>query len=133
MAQQNTVYLQQSKRAANLAGSWKIAPGDAVTLRATKPGMLRVVHGGLYITLDGERIGAGNESGDYFLGLGQKLEIAAGQSAVIESWSVGDCNDASFSWEPVRCASTVAKAKLKDLLSSLPTALSGFVRKHAAF
>lgn len=85
---------------AQLAGTWKLAPGRAVTLTPTADGILRVASGGVWATVDGPHgAGRGTESGDHQLVPGRSMWLRAGQRVVLESWR-GDAA-AHFSWDPV--------------------------------
>lgn len=85
---------------ADLAGTWKLAPGRAVTLTPTADGILRVARGVVWATVDGPHgAGRGTESGDHQLMPGRSMWLRAGQRVVLESWR-GD-RDAHFSWDPV--------------------------------
>lgn len=82
-----------------LPGTWKLAPGRAITLEPREAGVFKVSHGQLWATFDGPHHGRLDESGDFFLGAGQTMRLQPGQRLVIEAWNDG-C-PAYFSWDPV--------------------------------
>ncbi|MGE0496873.1 MAG: DUF2917 domain-containing protein [Ramlibacter sp.] len=84
-----------------MSGTWKLGAGRAITLRPREDGVLRVAHGGLWVTFDGPFAGAGNESGDHFLHAGEQITVQAGQRLVAESSA--SCREAPayFNWEPM--------------------------------
>jgi hypothetical protein len=82
-----------------LPGTWKLAPGRAITLEPREAGVFKVAHGRLWATFDGPHGGRLNESGDFFLGTGQTMRLQPGQRLVVEAWNEG-C-PVYFSWDPV--------------------------------
>lgn len=100
-----------------LPGSWKLAAGRAVTLEPREPGLLKVAHGQLWVTLEGPHHGRLNESGDHFLGVGQQMRLQPGQRAVVESWS-GEC-PSYFSWDPAPVAQRARRMSSVDVLQPL--------------
>lgn len=114
--------LAQSQETSSLSGCWKLAAGRAVTLRPRKPGVLKIAHGQMWVTVDGPHAGAANALGDHVLAPGEALQIQAGQRIVIESWGLKTQAPAWFSWdyvaepvlEPVRWSQAVAQP-LADL------------------
>jgi hypothetical protein len=86
-----------------LPGCWKLAKGHAVTLRPNQAGVLRIAHGQVWATLDGQ-------TGDYFIGAGEELSLKAGQTVVMESFAPAEAVPAYFSWEPV-AASEAARVR----------------------
>ncbi|MES2785654.1 MAG: DUF2917 domain-containing protein [Pseudomonadota bacterium] len=95
--------LQQSTRAGvtNLPGTWKLAPGRAITLQPREEGTFKVAHGEVWVTRDGPHHGAGNQSGDYFVAAGQTLRVRAGERLVLESSNWTQRAPSYFSWEPL--------------------------------
>ena len=88
---------------AELAGTWKLAPGRAVTLTPTADGILRIARGVVWATVDGPHgAGRATESGDHQLMPGRSMWLRAGQRVVLESW----CGEraAHFNWDPVAAA-----------------------------
>lgn len=101
MASQSALFAQQSSLDQSLPGCWKLGAGRAVTLKPREDGVLRVAHGGIWITLDGPHAGPANDSGDHFLSTGQSLTLQAGQRAVMEPWGDQSGAPAYFSWDPI--------------------------------
>ncbi|WP_341909668.1 DUF2917 domain-containing protein [Polaromonas sp. YR568] len=93
-----------------LAGCWKLAPGQALTLQASEPGVLRIAHGRVWVTFDHADDRASLRAGDYFLSRGQSLLLQAGESLVMESFGAGHAASAYFSWEPVPALQPAATA-----------------------
>lgn len=78
-------------------GTWRLQPGQALTLRPSQSGVLWVVAGSLWATTDGPHRGAGNDRGDRVLQAGERVAVEAGERIVIEP--VGA--DARFGWDPL--------------------------------
>lgn len=97
MSTQTLSSLHQSASRAQ-AGTWKLAPGRAMTLMPREPGRLTVAQGCLWATLDGPHAGPPNDQGDRLLGAGETLRLAPGQRLVIEPW--GRQTPTHFSWAP---------------------------------
>ena len=74
-------------------GAWQLAPGQATTLKATAPTVLRVRQGRVWITCD-----ATNRWGseDIVLAPGESMQLAAGQRIVMEPW---DGFGATYTWD----------------------------------
>lgn len=89
--------LQQSFKAAGLAGCWKLAPGRVLGVRPRTEGVLLITQGAAWATLNERPRGHGNESGDHFLQAGQQLPVCAGRHLVIESM---DRAPVQFEWTP---------------------------------
>jgi hypothetical protein len=106
-----------------LPGTWKLAPGRAITLEPREAGILKVAHGRLWVTFEGPHAGRRNESGDHFMGTGEQVRIAPGQRMVVEAWNEG-C-PAYFSWDPVPVPQPVRRtfADVVQPLSDLRLAL----------
>ena len=68
-----------------LSPCWRLEAGRAISLRTRDDGVLRVVRGQIWATLDETPVGPAHESGDHFLGPGQQLSVRAGRHLVIES------------------------------------------------
>lgn len=90
-------HLHQSFHAAGLAGSWKLAPGRALSLHPRTEGTLRILAGRAWVTLDERPRGHNDESGDHVLQAGQKLVVRAGSHLVFESM---DQDPIHFDWHP---------------------------------
>lgn len=72
--------------AAALPASWKLAAGQALTLRPATDGILRVARGCLWATRDGPHGRTPQEAGDHFLEVGRAMYVRAGERVVIEAW-----------------------------------------------
>jgi hypothetical protein len=81
------------------AGTWRLQPGQAVTLRPSQSGVLWVVAGGLWATGDGPHPGPGNARGDRVLAAGETVSLRAGERLVVEA--VGPAAAAQFGWDPL--------------------------------
>jgi Protein of unknown function (DUF2917) len=88
---------QSQQSALRLPGTWRLEPARAVTLRPREDGVLRVAHGGVWITFDGPHGGPPDDQGDIFLGAGEKMPVRAGRRIVLESSDRGA--PAWFSWD----------------------------------
>jgi hypothetical protein len=82
-----------------LPGTWKLAPGRAISLRPREAGQLRIAHGLVWATFDGPHYGPLNDPGDHIVGAGEQLRVEAGQRLVIEAWNAA--LPTYFSWDPV--------------------------------
>jgi len=80
------------------AGTWRLLPGQAVTLQPAAAGVLRVDSGALWATGDGPHAGPPDAIGDRLLGAGQALRLRAGERLVVEP--VGRDAPARFDWQP---------------------------------
>jgi hypothetical protein len=86
--------LQQSP--SQLSGTWKLAPGRAMTLEPRENGLLRVLSGRVWVTCDGPHEGALNDLGDHILDAGDLLRLCAGKRWVVEAWT--GAMPAHFNW-----------------------------------
>jgi hypothetical protein len=75
-------------------GAWQIAPGEAMSLRARTPSVLRIKQGRVWVTADAN---AASASEDLVLAPGESLAVAAGRRIVMEAW---DGYGATYSWDP---------------------------------
>ena len=89
----------QSNGHAPLPGTWKLAPGQALTLRPEQAGWLEIAYGELWATFDGPHAGPANDLGDHVIRAGDRMLLASGQRLVIESWRAEA--PAYFSWNPL--------------------------------
>jgi hypothetical protein len=108
----NTLTQMQQSQAAVLPGSWKLAPGRAMTLQPREAGILRVSHGRLWITFDGPHHGLRDDLGDHFFGAGEQIRLHRGQRLVAEA-----CNSrepAYFSWDPLPMRSAAPRLAALD-------------------
>lgn len=91
----------------------QLKSGQAITLRAKQPRVMRVVHGRVWVTLtDAGSPMSGNSrvlAGDHFLAPGDSLSLLSGQEIVIEAFGIGHAAPAYFNWE---CATDAAQAPL---------------------
>lgn len=90
----------QQSTSASLPGTWKLAPGQAITLQPREQGTFKVAHGRVWVTRDGPHRGAGNQLGDQFVTAGQTLRLRAGERLVMESFNWTRRTPSYFSWEP---------------------------------
>lgn len=81
------------------AGTWRLQPGQALTLRPSQSGVLWVVAGGLWATGDGPHPGPANARGDRVLAAGETVSVRAGERLVVEA--VGPAAGAQFAWDPL--------------------------------
>lgn len=79
-------------------GTWKLAPGRAITLQPAEDGTMRVAHGRIWATYDAPHRGAADDFGDYVVGAGERLWVRSGQRLVIQSWDRGASS--YFTWDP---------------------------------
>lgn len=91
-----------------LSGCWTLADGRALTLRPTRPGVLRIAHGRVWATFDHAQREDGVRGGDHFLGAGQELKLLPGQTLVMESWSAAQNTAAYFSWDCLPATAGIA-------------------------
>lgn len=109
---QSVPKMQQSGRPGNVgfqapievgasAGGWHVAGNQALTLKPTRAGLVRVVRGRAWATLSGPHGQNPDDSGDVVLVTGQALEVPPHQRLVIEPWQRCVSDSAYFSWEPL--------------------------------
>lgn len=84
-------------------GSWKIAAGEALSLRPPRDARLRAVQGGLWVTWDAPPGWGGLAQGDCFLPAGAVCTLPAGTHVVVEAWNPGALHPhagwSHFGWE----------------------------------
>lgn len=85
----------------NSAGGWMLEPHRALTLHSAEAGVMRVVHGRVWATVDGPHSGPANDQGDLVLQQGEAIEVRADQRLVIEPWARCSNDPVYFSWEPL--------------------------------
>jgi hypothetical protein len=117
MASQTLTQMQQSSLATALPGTWKLAPGRAITLEPREAGTLKVAHGQIWATYDGPHAGPRNDLGDHIVGVGGQLRLRAGQRMVVEAWN--DRAPAYFSWDPLPVQVRAATPRLAAVLQPL--------------
>ena len=116
MAAQTLTQTHQSLSTA-LPGTWKLAAGRAITLQPREPGTLRVAHGQVWATYDGPHAGPLNDLGDHVVGMGERLQVLAGQRVVVEAWSAD--TPAYFSWDPLPVPVRIAAPRLAPVIQPL--------------
>jgi hypothetical protein len=87
---------------------WMLPKGRAVTVRPRTAGVLRVVSGRAWATLDVSRHTPLTESGDHFVALGHDLQLRAGQRVVVEAWPYQGQDGIQLQWvaQPEACVVT---------------------------
>lgn len=123
MTSSSFLEFQASQSQGTVPGFWKLAPGRALSLQPRQSGLLRVAQGQVWVTLDAEQEGAGNELGDYFLQPGEQLAVRPGQHVVLESVERAEHAPVYFEWEPISAVAsapvaqnaTVVTQPLRDL------------------
>lgn len=98
MLSPSTTKLQQSLQAGSPAGSWRLDPGQALSLYPRNDGLLRITRGRAWVTLDLAPSGHGEDAGDHCLRSGEQLAVQAGRHLVFESL---DPAPVCFEWVPV--------------------------------
>ena len=101
MAAQMLTQTQQSLSSAALPGTWKLGAGRAITLAPREDAILRVGHGALWVTFEGQYGNSPADSGDHFLTVGQQVTVQAGQRVVLEPMGATRSAPAYFNWEPL--------------------------------
>ena len=104
MTPSNALKLHPFHGGATPPGCWKLAPGRVISLQPHEAGLLRIAEGRVWATLNGPHEGHGNESGDHFLQIGQRLHVRAGQHLVMEPWAQASEAPVYFEWTPVSAA-----------------------------
>ena len=115
MAVENRLQTQQSPAA--LPGTWKLAPGRAITLQPKEDGTFKVAHGQMWATYDGPHGGVRSESGDHIVGAGQTLRLRAGERLVVESWNWQ--SPSYFSWDPLPVKAVQRTPRLNAVVQPL--------------
>jgi hypothetical protein len=105
-------HLLSSMACAALARSWKLAEGQAATLRPPTDGILRVARGRLWATRDGPHGGTPDDSGDHVLQPGRSMYVRAGERIVLEAWTRAGAA-AEFSWDPVPTGNATMRPALR--------------------
>jgi len=120
MSSRNVLELQQSVPAGQAgqvgcaeAGSWKLAAGQAVSLRARSPGVLEIARGRVWLTLGGSLDDLPGAAADHVLTAGERLTVAPGQHVVMEAWSPSGGTDAvAFRWGGGTAPATASTASV---------------------
>jgi hypothetical protein len=82
-------------------GGWQLAGNQALTLKPTRAGVVRVVSGRVWATLSGPHGDHPDDSGDVVLVKGQALDVPPHQRLVLEPWHRCASDPAFFRWEPL--------------------------------
>ncbi len=107
---------QSQQSATSLPGTWRLEGGRAVALRPREDGLLRIAHGGVWLTFDGPHAGPLNDLGDRVLGAGEQVPVRAGQRLVLESSARGA--PAFFSWDFALQVQAVRAPRLQAVAQS---------------
>ena len=93
-----------------LQQSMRLSRGEAVTLRAPHPGVLRVTQGRIWATLGQAQTGGTSRrppcnateprGGDHFVTPQHDLCVAADQIVVVESWPAADGSSTTLEYIP---------------------------------
>ncbi len=89
--------LHQSWATGELTGCWMLPPGQVLSLRPHRAGVLRIRHGRAWVTLGERPRGHGALAGDHFLLSGEQLGVPAGRHLVLQSLDGGAIG---FEWGP---------------------------------
>ena len=106
----------QSSRHCAVSGHWPLWPGRAVSLLPRELGVLRIVQGQVWATLDGSGRGPVTWLGDHFLQVGQELVVPAGQHLVFESYGAASETPVYFDWIPQAAADAVATSRWQQTI-----------------
>ncbi|PJI96091.1 hypothetical protein CLU85_0830 [Acidovorax sp. 69] len=91
MSPRNVLESQQSVQASvadrPAAGCWKLATGQALSLRPRTQGVLEIARGQVWLTLTGALADRPGAAADYVLRAGDRLVVAPGQHVVMEAWN----------------------------------------------
>ncbi len=88
---------------------WTLPRGQVVTLRPRSAGVLRVLSGRAWATLDVSRYTPLSDSGDHFVAIGHDLQLRAGQRVVVESWPQDGDDAIRLQWLPEAEASIATR------------------------
>lgn len=80
--------------------TWTLPQGRAITIKPRTAGVLRVVSGRAWATLDVSRHTPLTETGDHFVALGHDLQLRAGQRVVVEAWAYKGQDGIQLEWVP---------------------------------
>ncbi len=119
--QQPAAAIQYGAFALSADAPWVLAKGRAVTLRPRTAGVLRVVSGRAWATLDVSRHTPLLETGDHFVALGHDLQLRAGQRVVVEAWPHKGQDEIKLQWEaqPELCMASRWQAKVVEPLGDV--------------
>ena len=95
---------------------WTLPQGRAVTCKPRTTGVLRVISGRAWATLDVSRNTPLTETGDHFVALGHDLQLRAGQRVVVEAWAYKGQDGIQLQWVPApeNCAASRWQAAVVD-------------------
>ncbi len=101
--------------------TWSLPQGHAVTLKPRTAGVLRVVNGRAWATLEVSRFSPLSEAGDHFLAMGHDLRLRAGQRVVVEAWAFKGQAGIQLEWvpEPENCMATRWQANVVQPLRDM--------------
>lgn len=104
MSARNVLESQQSVHAATAgrraAGCWKLATGQALSLRPNSHGVLQIAQGQAWVTLRGALADLPGAAVDHVLQPGEQLAVAPGQHVVMEAWNPqGSAEAVAFRWD----------------------------------
>lgn len=104
MSTSNVPELQQSVHATPAgrcaAGCWKLAAGQALSLRPQTHGVLQIAQGHAWVTLRGALADRPGAAVDHVLRTGERLTVVPGQHVVMEAWSASRGGEpVAFRWD----------------------------------
>lgn len=89
-----------------------LSVSEALTLCPREPGVLRVIHGRIWATIDLDRNSSVADAGDHFVVPGQDLRLRAGQRVVLEAWPEKGQGPVQWQWLSVTSGQRSAHARL---------------------
>lgn len=109
---------------------WVLPKGRAMTVRPRTAGVLRVVSGRAWATLDVSRHTPLLETGDHFVALGHDLQLRAGQRVVVEAWPYKGQEGIQLQWvaQPQTCLVTRFQTNVVQPLRDVGQGLGLVVR-----
>lgn len=105
MQRQNRHFSQGLVMPGSTSGNWTLAAGQALSLRPTTRGVLRISGGKVWLTFGEVPLGDTVRSGDHFLAAGDVLDLLPVESLVLESLATGYNDAAGLMWAPAYAAS----------------------------
>ncbi|BEP93566.1 hypothetical protein GmRootA79_19500 [Acidovorax sp. A79] len=111
MSPRNVLESQQSVHASlagrSAAGCWKLATGQALSLRPHTHGVLQIAQGQVWLTLSGSLADLPGATADHLLRAGEQLAVAPGQHVVMEAWNPGGGTEpVAFHWDGAAAPAT---------------------------
>ena len=124
MSSRNVLESQQSVHAATAgrraAGGWKLATGQALSLRPNRHGVLQIAQGQAWVTLRGALADLPGAAVDHVLQPGQQLLVAPGQHVVMEAWNPqGSAEAVAFRWDAPPLSQSERSGVYQDVLNRL--------------